>query len=1127
MTRQPFPGPLLDRPRAPLYQTLASGRTKIGSRPARSRRRGPGSGATQAPEPSHRMRLSRIVRRLIWHRELDPALIATVRRSGLFERRWYLRRYPEVRGYPAGPLAHFCQRGIHEGKDPGPRFSTQAYLTRETGIAASGEPPFLHAMRRRAPDTAYLWTPSTEEALRPVILASGLFDPAFYVAQNPDVARTASKPFDHYVRYGRLEDRAPGPGFDPDYYAELYPDYRALFPTPIEHFVLYGRTRGYIGSGAPLYQRWIQRHDALTAEDEAAIRAEAERDPLPPVQVICLLDAAAAGDLPRILEALRGQIGADWGAALVPAADLSADAWRACEGAMSSQAPIHCAASLDQALGEIADGIIVLLCAGDAILRTHAAYAFARWLTAHGSTAAYADHDRLTGGHRTAPDFTPEMSPDYLRRVAYAGPVVAFRSGAATRAALSAAFAESQDGAALPSIFLQRLDPAAITRVPFVLAHRTGTAPAPRFAAVEPLAAVPGAGLASVSIVIPTRDRIELLEPCIESILARTDYPTDLREIIVVDNGSEKPETAAYFRDIAARGVVIVPAPGPFNYSAINNAGVGRSSADILVFLNNDTTVNRADWLRQLVAQARRPEIGAVGATLLYPDDTVQHAGVVLGVHGVGIHRHAGVPYTAVETTDVTREFSAVTAACLAMRRTLFLELGGFDASLAVNFNDAKLCVQAVEAGYRNINIAEPLLYHHESKSRGYSDSEAKLSRLYREAAMLIAQAPAIFRDDPAYSPNLSLTRLNDPAFPPRIVRPWRRSRERKRVLMLSRVHGQGCGVPLVLAQQAGALIARGFEVIVGGPVSDRDAAYPDCRRVALADARAAANFAVSAGVDCVVAHTQPFFGVARLLGAHPATYFVEHGEPGPELFPDRIGREKRLSAAFAKRIFTISRTVHGQQFRQDAIVLRHGGPHLTAWNADWAARRDALRARRGLSNRFVVLNVCPLAPSERNDTGVDRYVEIAQEFGLLHPHAREACVFALVGRGEPEDVRQLEGEGLRVFPDVTDDETHELYAVADAYANFSRWEGDNLGIGQALAMGLPVVGSDIAAHREFPIVTSNSTIAVCAELARQHALWAGGRVERAAVLEPWQPALDLFCDTLAADCAAAPGPWG
>lgn len=1078
------------------------------------------------------MRLRRIVRRLTWHRKLDPALIAAVRQSGLFAPRWYLRRYPDVRTYPAGPLAHFCQHGIYEGKDPGPLFSTDAYRARATGVAASGEPPFLHAMRRREPDSAYLWTPSTEEALRPVILASGLFDPDFYFAQNPDVARTTSKPFDHYIRYGRLENRAPGPGFDPEYYTELYPDYRTLFPTPIEHFVLYGRARGHAGSGAPLYQRWIQLHDALTPDDEAAIRAEAARDPLPPVQALCVLDAAAVDGLPRILEALRGQIGAGWQATLAPAADLPAELWRRCESGVSGQSQVRCAATLDLALGEIADGSTVLLCAGDAILRAHAADAFARWLRAHGGTAAYADHDRLTGTERTAPDFTPEMSPDYLRRVAYAGPAVAFRSDAGTHAALAAAFAETQPSAALPSAFLQRLDPETVTRVPFVLSHRIGAAPTPRFVTAKPAVAEPGEAFASVGIVIPTRDRIELLRPCIESILAQTDYPADRREIIVVDNGSEKPETAEYFRDIAARGVVIVPAPGPFNFSAINNAGVARSNADILVFLNNDTTVNRADWLKKLVAQARRPEVGAVGATLLYPDDTVQHAGVILGVHGVGIHRHAGVPYTAIATADVTREFSAVTGACLAMRRTLFLELGGFDPSLEVNFNDTKLCVAAVQAGYRTVNIAEPLLYHHESKSRGYSDSSAKLNRLYREAATLIAQVPAMFRDDPAYSPNLSLTRLYDPAFPPRIVRPWRRSRGAKRVLMLSLVHGQGFGVPVVLAQQAAALRARGFEVTVGGPLSERDTEYPGCRRVALADARAAANFAVSEGIDCVVAHTQPFFSVARLLGAHPATYFVDHGEPSPELFPDRVGREavdreKRLSAAFAKRIFTISRTIYGQQFRQDAMVLRNGGTHLTAWNAGWAERRDALRARWNLTNRFVILNVCRFTASERNYKGVDRYVDIAQEFGLLHRAAKDACVFALVGRGEPADVALLEGEGLRVFPNVSDAEMGELYAAADAYASFSRWEGYNLGIGQALAMGLPVVASGIEAHREFPIVTSNATIEVCAELARQHAAWAGGPVERKAVLEPWQPALDLFCDTLAADCAAAPGPWG
>ena len=132
--------------------------------------------------------------------------------------------------------------------------------------------------------------------------------------------------------------------------------------------------------------------------------------------------------------------------------------------------------------------------------------------------------------------------------------------------------------------------------------------------------------------------------------------------------------------------------------------------------------------------------------------------------------------------------------------------------------------------------------------------------------------------------------------------------------------------------------------------------------------------------------------------------------------------------------------------------------------------------------------------------------------------------MFALAGRGEPEDVALLEGEGLRVFPNVFDARMGELYAVADLSMSFSRWEGYNLGIGQALAMGLPVIASDIEAHREFPITTGNSTIEICAALARAIGDWAEGRSERRVFLEPWEPSLALFCDTIEADCAADSG---
>ncbi len=183
-------------------------------------------------------------------------------------------------------------------------------------------------------------------------------------------------------------------------------------------------------------------------------------------------------------------------------------------------------------------------------------------------------------------------------------------------------------------------------------------------------------------------------------------------------------------------------------------------------------TVIEADWLTTLVFYANEPDVGIVGAKLLYPNNTVQHGGVVLGVQGVGAHRYGG--YTASELThlDATREMTAITGACIAMRRTVFEALGGFDPNLAVAFNDVRLCIRAFESGYRNIYVARPLLYHHESMSRGFDDTREKKAIALREAIYVRSLHGALFRDDPSYSPNLSLQRAGDLAVPPRYLVP-------------------------------------------------------------------------------------------------------------------------------------------------------------------------------------------------------------------------------------------------------------------------------------------------------------------------------------------------------------------
>lgn len=266
----------------------------------------------------------------------------------------------------------------------------------------------------------------------------------------------------------------------------------------------------------------------------------------------------------------------------------------------------------------------------------------------------------------------------------------------------------------------------------------------------------PGRERPQVSIIIPTRNRADLLRTCIESIKARTDYPN--YEILVIDNGSDDPGTLAYFRELENGGVRVIPDPSPFNFSAINNRAAEHAGGEFLAFLNNDIEVITPHWLGEMLGLAQRPGIGAVGARLWYPNDRLQHAGVIL-VGGVAGHAHKFLPKGLPGYCDravLLQEFSAVTAACMVIRKTVFESIGGFDPALAVAFNDVDFCLRLKASGYRNVWTPEAELYHHESLSRGNDTDPDKIERFRRECAYMRERWGDLLRNDPAYSPNLA-----------------------------------------------------------------------------------------------------------------------------------------------------------------------------------------------------------------------------------------------------------------------------------------------------------------------------------------------------------------------------------
>lgn len=394
------------------------------------------------------------------------------------------------------------------------------------------------------------------------------------------------------------------------------------------------------------------------------------------------------------------------------------------------------------------------LIAGD-ILAPHAVAAYQAAAVRACGPVVYADDDILgVGGRRTAPHFKPAWNAELFRHFDYLTGACIVRarrdeltrlSGADWARELVIAAVDGKTGNDAPM------------RLPHVLHHRRFR-PTPHVPAmVEPERAT----LPKVSVIVPTRNRLDLLRTCLEGV-ERTDYP-DI-EVIVVDNGSDDPATLDYLARLDPDRHRVLRYPGPFNFSALNNRATKVARGEMLCLLNNDIEVLTPDWLMTMVQQALRPEVGAVGARLLYPDGRIQHAGVVLGVGGGAAHAHR-LLYPQEEgyfrRHALPQFVSAVTAACLVVRRESFEAVGGLDEeNFAVAFNDVDLCMRLNARGWQAFYEPRATLIHHESVSRGFDRDPVGAARLAGELAALKAAwgtgRNANEEVDPYHHPQLS-----------------------------------------------------------------------------------------------------------------------------------------------------------------------------------------------------------------------------------------------------------------------------------------------------------------------------------------------------------------------------------
>ncbi|MCC5824630.1 glycosyltransferase [Alkalimonas sp.] len=429
------------------------------------------------------------------------------------------------------------------------------------------------------------------------------------------------------------------------------------------------------------------------------------------------------------------------------------------------------------------------------------------WLEAFEASAAswlYSDHDLLDdSGQRTAPQFKPDWSLELARSSHFTGDTLLVKAGALLQSGWLESATLKDQVPTVQQLVLQlaELPDTCVQHIPAILWHQpsltAGAQPALSADVVSQHLSRQGitARVESnshgyldihyavpqpvplVSVVIPTRNMLHLLKPCVASVLDGTDYPAV--EVLIVDNQSDDPATLNYFAEIAQDPRVrVLRFDQPFNYSAINNYAVQHATGELICLLNNDTEVIRADWLAQMVGQLSQPDVGIVGARLLFADERVQHAGDVLGVGGCATHLHFRLPASEpgyMGRAVLSQDLSAVTAACLLTRRALYQELGGLnETELTVAFNDVDYCLKVREAGWRVLYTPLALLYHYESVSRGKDDNPVKQRRAAQEAAYMRKRWAQIMQGDPFYNPNLNGTAADFRlSAAPRVSKPW------------------------------------------------------------------------------------------------------------------------------------------------------------------------------------------------------------------------------------------------------------------------------------------------------------------------------------------------------------------
>ena len=573
------------------------------------------------------------------------------------------------------------------------------------------------------------------------------------------------------------------------------------------------------------YQEWVKRYDTLTDKDIELIKAEIPKlERKPKFSILMPVYNIAEKWLTLAIESVLNQAYDNWELCIADDASTQPHVKNVLNRFASKDSRIkvvfrekngHIAEATNSAL-EIATGEFVALVDNDDELTRDALYMMALEVNKHPDAALiYSDEDKLTStGMRFNPYFKPDWNEELFLQQNFICHLGVYRTalvkeiGGFTKESAGAqdwdlalriiAKAGSKKVHHIPHILyhwrvIEGSTAQSTSAKPYVLdaqknavlayLRATGTQDA-QVEIIESISQlrvrfpIP-AHNPLVSIIIPTKDQLAFLKRTVESIQEKTSYKNF--EIIIVNNSSKEPATLAYFEELRSEGVIqIVDDIRPFNFSELNNGAAKFAKGEVLAFLNNDLEVITNDWLSEMLSSLYRPNVGAVGAKLYYPNGAMQHAGVVVGIGGVAGHSHKGRVKEDpgyFNKCILTQEMSAVTAACLIVHKEIFEAVGGFDdKNLAVAFNDIDFCLKLRKAGHKIVFNPFAELYHYESVSRGHENTPSKVKRFEAESDTMKSRWGDVLTSDPFYNPNLTLLTEDFAfAFPPRVKKPWRK----------------------------------------------------------------------------------------------------------------------------------------------------------------------------------------------------------------------------------------------------------------------------------------------------------------------------------------------------------------